>query len=101
MPGGAVNLTCVAIGSPMPTVRWRLGAVDLTPEDNVPFGKNILMLTDIRETATYTCVAMSELGNIEADAEIRVKGNSALLFLDFLFLATFQNINLRTETTHF
>lgn len=74
MPGGAVNLTCVAIGSPMPSVRWRLAAVDLTPEDNIPFGKNILMLTDIRESATYTCVAMSDLGNIEAYAEIRVKG---------------------------
>lgn len=74
MPGGAVNLTCVAIGSPMPTIRWRLGAVELTPEENIPFGKNILMLTDIRESATYTCVAMSELGNIEAEAEIRVKG---------------------------
>lgn len=73
MPGGAVNLTCVAIGSPMPSVRWRLAAVDLTPEDNIPFGKNILMLTDIRESATYTCVAMSDLGNIEAYAEIRVK----------------------------
>lgn len=74
MPGGAVNLTCVAIGSPMPTIRWRLGAVELTPEESIPFGKNILMLTDIRESATYTCVAMSELGNIEAEAEIRVKG---------------------------
>jgi len=74
LPGGAVNLTCVAIGSPMPFVRWRLGAVDLTPEDNPPIGKNILQLTDVRETATYTCVAASDLGNIEYDAEVRVKG---------------------------
>jgi len=50
LPGGAVNLTCVAIGSPMPFVRWRLGAVELTPEDNPPIGKNILQLTDVRET---------------------------------------------------
>jgi len=72
--GGAVNLTCVAVGSPMPTVKWRLGAVELTPENSVPIGKNVLQLTDVRETATYTCVAASELGNIEYDAEVRVKG---------------------------
>ena len=62
----------------MPFVRWRLGAVDLTPEDNPPIGKNILQLTDVRETATYTCVAQSELGNIEFDAEVRVKGTPHL-----------------------
>ena len=71
----------------MPFVRWRLGAVELTPEDSPPIGKNILQLTDVRETATYTCVATSDLGNIEYDAEVRVKGtptlgtNSSLLFV--------------------
>ena len=69
-----MNLTCVAVGSPMPNVKWRLGAVELTPENSVPIGKNVLQLTDVRETATYTCVAASELGNIEYDAEVRVKG---------------------------
>jgi len=75
--GGAVNLTCVAVGSPMPKVKWRLGAVELTPENSVPIGKNVLELTDVRETATYTCVAASDLGNIEYDAEVRVKGTPA------------------------
>ena len=77
MPGGSVNLTCVAIGSPMPFVKWRLGALELTPEANIPIGKNVLMLNDIRESATYTCVAASDLGNIESDAEVRVKGSSS------------------------
>jgi len=72
-PGGAVNITCAAVGSPMPYVRWRIGAVDLTPEDSAPLGKNILQLTDVRETVTYTCVAESELGRIEHDAEVRVQ----------------------------
>lgn len=76
MPGGSVNITCVAIGSPMPFVKWRLGALELTPEDNIPIGKNVLMLNDIRESATYTCVAASDLGNIESDAEVRVKGQT-------------------------
>ena len=29
LPGGAANLTCVAVGSPMPVVRWRFGSVDI------------------------------------------------------------------------
>ena len=74
LPGGSVNLTCVAVGSPMPVVKWRLGAVELTPEEQVPIGKNVLTLDNVRETATYTCVAASDLGNIERDAEVRVKG---------------------------
>lgn len=73
MPGGAVNLTCVAIGSPMPLVKWRLGSLELTPETDIPIGKNVLKLDNIRESAVYTCVAASELGNIESDAEVRVK----------------------------
>ena len=74
MPGGALNITCVAVGSPMPFVKWRKGIVELTPEDSVPVGKNVLMLTDIRESANYTCVAASDLGNIEHDAQVKVKG---------------------------
>ena len=74
LPGGSVNLTCVAVGSPMPRIRWRLGAVDLTPEDDAPIGRNVLPLNDIRQTATYTCVASSELGSIEHQAEVQVKG---------------------------
>jgi len=74
LPGGSVNLTCVAVGSPMPAIRWRLGAVDLTPEEDAPLGRNVLTLTDIRQTATYTCVASSDLGSIEHQAEVQVKG---------------------------
>lgn len=62
----------------MPRVKWRLGAVELTPENSIPIGKNVLQLTDVRETATYTCVAASDLGNIEYDAEVRVKGTPVI-----------------------
>uniref|UniRef100_A0A3P9L1C4 Receptor-type tyrosine-protein phosphatase S n=1 Tax=Oryzias latipes TaxID=8090 RepID=A0A3P9L1C4_ORYLA len=73
MPGGSVNITCVAVGSPMPYVKWMLGAEDLTPEDDMPIGRNVLELTDVQQSANYTCVAMSTLGVIEAVAQITVK----------------------------
>ncbi|XP_059424964.1 receptor-type tyrosine-protein phosphatase S-like isoform X15 [Carassius carassius] len=73
MPGGSVNITCVAVGSPMPYVKWMLNSEDLTPEDEMPVGRNVLELNSIRESANYTCVAMSSLGIIEANSQIIVK----------------------------
>lgn len=63
----------------MPYVKWMLGAEDLTPEDDMPIGRNVLELTDVRQSNNYTCVAMSTLGVIEAVAQITVKGNARLL----------------------
>uniref|UniRef100_A0A8C1T8A8 protein-tyrosine-phosphatase n=1 Tax=Cyprinus carpio TaxID=7962 RepID=A0A8C1T8A8_CYPCA len=73
MPGGSVNITCVAVGSPMPYVKWMLNSEDLTPEDEMPVGRNVLELNAVRESANYTCVAMSSLGIIEANSQIIVK----------------------------
>ncbi|XP_030647919.1 protein tyrosine phosphatase receptor type Fa isoform X2 [Chanos chanos] len=73
MPGGSVNLTCVAVGAPMPYVKWMAGDVELTKEEEMPIGRNVLELTNIRQSANYTCVAMSSLGMIETTAQISVK----------------------------
>ncbi|XP_059503999.1 protein tyrosine phosphatase receptor type Fa isoform X16 [Stegostoma tigrinum] len=73
MPGGSVNLTCVAVGSPMPYVKWVTGALELTPEEDMPVGRNVLELVNIKESKNYSCVAMSSLGVIEATAQITVK----------------------------
>lgn len=74
MLGGSLNLTCVAVGSPMPFVKWRKGATqELTPEDKLPIGKNILELTNIQESANYTCIAASALGVIESVAQVKVQ----------------------------
>ncbi|XP_077498928.1 tyrosine-protein phosphatase Lar isoform X4 [Amblyomma americanum] len=72
-PGATLNLTCVAVGSPMPYVRWRKGAVDLTPESEVPVGRNVLVLENVRESANYTCVAGSTLGSIEHVSQVLVQ----------------------------
>ncbi|XP_038143616.1 receptor-type tyrosine-protein phosphatase F-like isoform X11 [Cyprinodon tularosa] len=73
MPGGSVNLTCVAVGSPMPFVKWTMGQLELTKEEELPLGRNVLEVTNIRESANYTCVAMSSLGVIDATAQVIVK----------------------------
>ncbi|XP_037132909.1 receptor-type tyrosine-protein phosphatase F-like isoform X10 [Syngnathus acus] len=73
MPGGSVNLTCVAVGSPMPYVKWMMGLKELTREEEMPLGRNVLEVTNIRESGNYTCVAMSPLGMIEATAQVTVK----------------------------
>lgn len=81
MLGDSLNLTCVAVGSPMPLVKWRKGpATDLTPEDKIPVGKNVLELTNIQESANYTCIAASALGVIETPAAVKVQ---CKLFFNF------------------
>lgn len=72
-PGSDLNVTCVAVGSPMPVVKWRKGAIDLTPEENLPVGKNVLMLENVQESANYTCLASSKLGTIEFTTQVWVQ----------------------------
>ncbi|XP_043511829.1 tyrosine-protein phosphatase Lar-like [Frieseomelitta varia] len=72
--GGSLNLTCVAVGSPMPYVKWKKGpSTDLTPDDNLPVGRNVLTLTNVKESANYTCTAASDLGIIEVTTMVKVQ----------------------------
>ncbi|XP_015173423.1 PREDICTED: tyrosine-protein phosphatase Lar isoform X10 [Polistes dominula] len=72
--GASLNLTCVAVGAPMPVVQWRkYPATDITPDDNLPVGKNVLFLTDIQESANYTCTASSQIGVIHATSMVKVQ----------------------------
>lgn len=71
--GANLSLECVAVGSPMPLVKWKSGVDDITPEDEIPVGKNVLELTNIQHSANFTCVAASSLGTIEATAIVKVQ----------------------------
>ncbi|KHJ45810.1 fibronectin type III domain protein [Trichuris suis] len=74
MPGGSVNLTCVAVGHPMPWVFWRRGnGEDLEDASKAPYGVNTLKLKRVHKTENYTCVAFSNLGSIEAQTMVEVK----------------------------
>lgn len=72
-PNGSVNLTCVAVGSPMPFVLWRDGATQPA------IGESVLELKNVTESKNYTCVASSDLGSIEHVGEVIVKGKMAVL----------------------
>lgn len=61
----------------MPYVKWMSGETELTKEEEMPVGRNVLELTNIRKSANYTCVAMSSLGIIEATAQVTVKGEKS------------------------
>ncbi|RVE74111.1 hypothetical protein OJAV_G00038250 [Oryzias javanicus] len=109
MPGGSVNLTCVAVGAPMPYVRWVSGEAELTQEDKMPVGRNVLELTNIHQSANYTCVATSSLGTIETTAQVFVKAlpriptsltvtettatSVTLTLCDSVVLSDFQEVN--------
>lgn len=74
MLGSNLTLTCVAVGSPMPYVKWRKGDdEDLTRDDDLPIGRNVLELVNIQVSANYTCVAASTLGVIEALSTVKVQ----------------------------
>ncbi|UXI17727.1 RING finger protein 11 [Sarcoptes scabiei] len=72
MPHKDINLTCVAAGSPVPEVRWRKGSIEMN-KDVIPRGRNVLTLTNVKESDNYTCVATSEHGSIEKTAQVIVR----------------------------
>ncbi|KAK7884142.1 hypothetical protein WMY93_027265, partial [Mugilogobius chulae] len=71
MPGGSLNLTCVAVGAPMPSVKWVSEQTELTQQAEI--GRNVLVLTSIQQSNNYTCVATSALGSIHTTAQVSVK----------------------------
>lgn len=75
MPGSSINLTCVAVGSPMPTVSWRKDHQEISSPDSVTngVGRNVLRLTDVQNSGNYTCIASSKLGDIESHTQVIVK----------------------------
>lgn len=96
MPGGSVNLTCVAVGAPMPYVKWMSGEAELTREEEMPIGRNVLELANIRQSANYTCVAISSLGVIQTTAQITVKGRiNAVPSMSVLFFGVYDDFPFR------
>ena len=73
MMGEDLNITCVAIGSPMPHVKWQRDSQDIYPDISPKIGKNVLHLKEIKTSHNYTCVAASKLGIREANTWIKVQ----------------------------
>ncbi|CAD6197354.1 unnamed protein product [Caenorhabditis auriculariae] len=72
--GGSINLTCVAVGYPMPRVFWKKSDQEVLDDPSTsPVGKNVLTLSNVEQTENFTCVAVSALGNIEATTTVIAK----------------------------
>ena len=55
MSGSDLNITCVAVGSPMPYVKWKKDQDDVLPEGSTtPIGKNVLELAGMRKERNST-----------------------------------------------
>ncbi|XP_066269746.1 uncharacterized protein [Branchiostoma lanceolatum] len=70
--GDNINLTCAAIGPPVPFVQWLKDNKDLSDKTALS-GRNILRLENVVESANYTCFASSPLGVIEHTVLVTVK----------------------------
>ncbi|XP_071953982.1 receptor-type tyrosine-protein phosphatase delta-like isoform X3 [Antedon mediterranea] len=71
-PGQDVSLTCVAVGAPMPEVKWMKDNIPV--EGNEPIeGRNVLTLTNVLESGNYTCLATSSLGVEYVMARVTVR----------------------------
>lgn len=90
MFGATLNLTCVAYGAPMPYVKWRKEPdTDMTPDDKLPVGRNVLILNNIQQSANYTCVAASDLGLIDATTMVKVQCKFKKKYYIFYYFITF------------
>lgn len=59
----------------MPYVYWmKNGAERMGNPDSTPIGKNVLQLTNIEESAEYSCTAVSDLGTIMLSTQVQVQG---------------------------
>ncbi|XP_074601531.1 tyrosine-protein phosphatase Lar isoform X2 [Brevipalpus obovatus] len=72
-PGKSINISCLANGTPNPTVIWKKGDAEIKKEGAPPELLNFLYLENVRESANYTCVASSKLGKTEAHTQVIVK----------------------------
>lgn len=87
--GENVSIPCVAVGSPMPYVKWRRGkTTELSPEDKLPVGRNVLNLTNVEVSDNYTCIAASSLGMIEATTFVKVLSEYCFINMLLTPLAT-------------
>lgn len=80
MAGGSLNLTCVAVGSPMPYVKWSAENERLGNPARHPIGRNVLELKNIQRSKNYTCTAQSGLGTIMVTSQVRVQGKMESVF---------------------
>ncbi|XP_076814846.1 receptor-type tyrosine-protein phosphatase F-like isoform X2 [Clavelina lepadiformis] len=79
LQNGDVEIVCVAVGAPMPYVKWQIetpdGPFQVLPvsADRPKVGRLVLSLKNVKESANYTCVATSVISSIKFTTEVRLK----------------------------
>ncbi|ESO01100.1 hypothetical protein HELRODRAFT_82214, partial [Helobdella robusta] len=70
--GSDLNLTCIVMGAPVPTVEWLDGEEQMQPE-RTNYGRAVLNLKDIRRSLDLTCRGQSKLGKVTSNVRVTVK----------------------------
>ena len=77
----SASFQCKAEGLPTPVIEWTRTGGLLTSDRRVIQSDNSLLLTNVTyaDHGTYTCSAVSVLGNVSASAYLTVQGECLLL----------------------
>lgn len=75
-PGASVNLTCSGQGSPLPGVKWFHEGRELEayPDGDFYPEKLVLRLERVLTPGVYRCIGTSEIGNVEKNATVNLRG---------------------------
>ena len=76
--GSSERILCSAQGSPPPVVEWRRGVTSNlkdggAEENRVKSQGGVLMLHEVHQDETFTCVASNEMGYVSHSIVVRVK----------------------------
>lgn len=77
--GGSLELTCAAVGHPVPKVKWNsdneeLNAILALNEEST--GRKTIKLSNLTKSLRLTCFAESSLGRIQISTTVNVGGES-------------------------
>lgn len=74
VPGEDFNFTCEAVGYPVPSLKWVKEDEQEVEGRLKQEGKKLhLLLTNVRNSATFKCVGDSELGSVEREVKVLVR----------------------------
>ena len=78
-PGDDFNFTCEAVGYPVPTLKWMKDDESELEGTLIQENKKLhLLLTNIKQSATFKCIGNSPLGSVKKEVKAFVKSMKLL-----------------------